>query len=353
MINMDEKNYNYGIAFTKVFLSFCVVCCHYWRLDHLGFYPVSVMNRMRGAAVPIFVIMSFFLTEKIFVDKKVHKMKERVWRLLFPYISWAVLYYLGYKVIDVLLKCLGFSRGGVSAGYTYKDLLWQIAFGSDRYLCPQLWYLFDLIVLTVVFGVVFMLCDKYSWQIMMVLGIAALGIQYSGINYRLFGGYEYELRYSTGRLAEVFPLACIGLLLAHSKILERMKGKRISVALICIMVMLVIAYGGLFTSPAEGFGYGGTYLIAYSTIAFIFFYEFPFEKCGTSVRKILKFLSKYSLGVFCIHVGVGYCWNNVLCVYFNWEQNTFLECICIYAICIFISWIISLVPVKYAEQLVE
>ena len=214
---MDE-NYNYGIAFAKAFLSFCVVCCHYWQSDNLGYYPVSVMYRMREAAVPIFIIMSFFLSEKIFVDKKVHKMKERVWRLLFPYISWAILYYLGYRAIDVLLKCSGVSHG-LSIQYTYKDLLWQIIFGSDRYLCPQLWYLFDLIILTVVFRGIFLLCDKHAWHFIIVLGIVALGIQYSGINYRLFGGYEYELRYSTGRLAEVFPLACIGLLLAYSKVL--------------------------------------------------------------------------------------------------------------------------------------
>ena len=119
------------------------------------------------------------------------------------------------------------------------------------------------------------------------------------------------------------------------------------------MTMFAIAYGGLFTSPEKGFGYGGTYLIAYATIVFIFFYEFPFEKMWPSIRKMVRFLSKYSLGVFCIHFGVGYCWNNVFCVYFEWEKNTFLECIWIWAICIFVSWIISLFPVKWAKQLVE
>lgn len=347
-----KKSYNYGIAFAKAFLSFSVVCCHYWHSDNPDYYLVSAMYRIRAVAVPIFMIMSFFLAEKMFVDTKVHKMKERVWRLLFPYITWAVLYYLGYRVIDALLKFAGFSQG-LGIEYTYIDLLWQIVFGSDRYLCPQLWYLFDLIVLTVVFGVIFLLCNKYSWHIIIVLGIVALGIQYFGINYRLFGGYEYELRYSLGRIAEVFPLACIGLLLAHSKVLERIKKEQIWVTLICIVTMLIIAYGGLFTSPEKGFGYGGTYIIAYSTIAFILFYVVPFDKMWISIRKIVRFLSKYSFGVFCIHFGVGYCWNKVFCVYFEWEQNTFWGCIGIYMICIFVSWIISRVPMKYAKQLVE
>lgn len=351
-MEIKGNNYNYGIAFIKVFFSFCVVCCHYWEPDIAGSYFVQMMYRMRAIAVPIFVIMSFFLTEKIFADKDTKKIRKRVWRLLFPHISWAVLYFLGYRIIDVLLKYFGFSIG-LSVSYKFKDLLWQIFFGHSRYLCPPLWYLFALIVINVLLWVIFRYCGRYSWKIIIMLGIAVLWIQYSGINYKLFGGYEFELRYPLGRLAEVFPVACIGLLLAHSKILEKIKNQRVYVVLICIMSMLVIAYGGLFTSPAEGFGYGGTYAIAYSTTAFILFYEFPFEKMWIGIKKTLKFLSKYSFGVFCIHLGVGYCWNNVLCVYFGWERNTFIQCICIYIICIFVSWMISHIPVKYVKQLVE
>lgn len=344
--------YNYSIAFTKMFLSFCVVCCHYWNPENATFYPVVMLRRMCAVAVPIFIIMSFFLTEKIYADENTSKIKGRAWRLIYPYFSWALLYFFGYTILDRILKLIGFEQG-LQLSFTYHDLLWQMAFGSDRFLCPQLWYQFDLIVLTALVWIIFRYLKRYAWQIMIFLGIISYYIQYSGINNKLFGEYEYEVRWSTGRLIEVLPLVCIGLFLANKNFLERIKVHRLYVAVICIISLLIIAYGGLFTTPPDGFGYGGTYIAFYATIAFTLFYQLPFEKLPNIFKKILAFLSKYSFGVFCIHFGVGYCWNAILCPRYGWKYNSFRECIGIYIICIFVSWSISLLPTKYARQIVE
>lgn len=350
-MSVKKDTYNYGIAFTKVFLSFCVVCSHFWNPGDLAYYPVAMLNRMRGAAVPIFVLMAFFLTEKIFVDKNAPKIKIRVERLLVPYLSWPVLYFVGYRVIDVFLKHFGFSLR-LGTGYTWRDLLWQLAFGHEKNLCGHLWYLFDLIVISVAVWILFKCCDKYSWHILILLGIAAVWLQYSGMNYSVFSQYIYEKRYPLGRLAEVFPLACAGLLLAHSNILEKMKRHRVYVVFLCIVTMLMIAYGNIFTS-LEGFGYAGIYLVVYSTLAFICFYEFPFECMGNGIKAVLRFLSKYSLGVYCLHMGVGHCWNRIVCAVTGWRGYTLMGCMAIFAICLFVSWLISRIPVKYAKQLVE
>lgn len=352
IFDRQTDNYNYSVAFMKAFLSFCVVCCHYWHSEHLDFYPVAMLYRMRGVAVPIFVLISFFLTEKMYSEKKVDKFKKRLWRLLFPFFVWGILYFVGYRIIDIILKSIGFEQG-LSIAFNYKDLIWQLIFGSDRYLCPQLWYQFALIVITIVMWIVYRCFCKYSWHIILSLSMIALWLQYSGLNYRLFGEYEYEVRYSTGRVMEVIPLACIGLALVHYGIADKLKQFRYYTLLMCIFGMLITAYGSLFTIPSEGFGYGGTYIIAYAVLAFTAFYMFPFEKLPDMLKAVLKFLSRYSFGVFCIHFGVGYCWNTVLCPVFGWRANTYTECIWIYIICICVSWLMSLIPIKYARQLVE
>ncbi len=272
--------------------------------------------------------------------------------MLYPFFTWGILYFIGYRVIDIILKSLGFEQG-LSISYNYKDLFWQLIFGSDRYLCPQLWYQFDLIVITIVMWIVYRFFGKYSQHIVFTLSIVALWLQYSGLNYSLFGKYEYEVRYSTGRVMEVIPLAYIGLAFVHYGIADKLKQYRYYCFIMCILGMLITAYGGLFTTPLEGFGYGGTFIIVYAVLAFMLFYLFPFEKLPVMLKTVLRFLSTYSFGVFCLHFGVGYCWNNVLCSVFGWSANTYGECIWIYIICICVSWLISLIPTKYAKQLVE
>ena len=194
---------------------------------------------------------------------------------------------------------------------------------------------------------------KCSRHIILSLSIIALCLQYSGLNYQLFGEYEYEVRYSTGRIMEVIPFACMGLALGQYGTDDKLKQYRYYILIMCIFGMLITAYGGLFTTPPKGFGYGGTYIIAYAVLAFMAFYMFPFEKLPDMLKAVLRFLSRYSFGVYCIHFGVGYCWNTVLCPVFGWKSNTYIECIWIYIISICISRLISIIPIKYAKQLVE
>ena len=59
-----------------------------------------MMNRMRGAAVPIFILMSFYLMEKTFFDANADKIKKRAWRLLFPYFSCSIYTILLHEIIE-------------------------------------------------------------------------------------------------------------------------------------------------------------------------------------------------------------------------------------------------------------
>ena len=45
-----KQKYNYSIAFIKVFMSFCVICCHFWATGDPSLYPVSMMHRIRDVA---------------------------------------------------------------------------------------------------------------------------------------------------------------------------------------------------------------------------------------------------------------------------------------------------------------
>ena len=345
----QTNEYNYGIAFLKAFFSFCVVCCHFWTREGRS-YPASILGRMCENAVPVFFMISFYLSAQIFINTDKAKMHKRFRRLIFPYFAWGFIYYFGYLICDLILKTVGI-KNGLSIDFTVRDLLWQLAFGSDRYLCPQLWFQFDLIVLTALFWIVFRYSKKHSVRIVIALIVMSLAFQYSGLNIRLFGALAYEVRFSTGRIAEVLPLACIGFLLAYTEILKPITAHRLFCCIMCIFSMFTIASGDLFTR-SEGFGYGGTYMIAYSTAVFILFNTLSFTFLPAVAKKVIKALSKYSLGVFCIHYGIGHRMDNLLAKT-GININSFVKCIIIYFISLLVSRAISIIPSKYAKQLVS
>ena len=151
----------------------------------------------------------------------------------------------------------------------------------------------------------------------------AFWLQYSGINYALFGSHEYKVKYTAGRLLEVLPFASLGLIMAEkAEMVEALKGNRAFAFLVGTISLLIVGHEDLFTTPPGSFGYGGTYIAVYAVLTCFVFCTFPFEKLPSTTKSIIAFLSQYSAGVYFIHFGVGLFWNNVLCVVFGWRENT-------------------------------
>ena len=351
-MNMDKtKDYNYSIAFMRAFFSFCVICAHFYIAARPEFYPSALLIRMSGIAAPIFFMISLFLTSKKYTDKDSIKIGKRLWRLYLPQVVWAVIYYLGYKVVFY-----GFGFAGIHVDhlfrYGWEDLLWQIGFGSDRALCPQFWYQFDLIVITILCYLVYRLAGKHGITVMTVIGVLAIIMQYSGLNYFLFCRFEYELWYPLGRFAEVMPFAVIALHLGSSGVLNRNGKLKLILIAICIAVMAAVTFTSFIPDPKDGFSYGGINKLLYGVCAFVVLYLMPFDKLPDVGKKVLKFLAKYSFGVFCIHMGIGYCTDFILCPLNKWKNGTLIECILVYLVSLLLSWLISLFPGKFSKQIV-
>ncbi|MCR5398226.1 MAG: hypothetical protein K6E68_01685, partial [Lachnospiraceae bacterium] len=102
----------------------------------------------------------------------------------------------------------------------------------------------------------------------------------------------------------------------------------------------------------EGFGYGGVYNIVYSIMIFVLFTSLPISLFHPVIRKILRFASKYSMGVFCAHFAVGKILN-ILLLYFDIKIEPFLKCLVIFLICLFVSSVLSIIPTRFTKQLVE
>lgn len=123
-----EDSYNYGAAVLKIIMSFEVVLCHYWLFENISDIPVylRIFNRLRMLAVPTFMIMSFYFLTNSALTKDIRVFKARIGRLLSPYIGWAVIYYIGYLILERIFDIE--LVGGI------QDLICQLLFGNQVYI---------------------------------------------------------------------------------------------------------------------------------------------------------------------------------------------------------------------------
>lgn len=82
----EEKKYNYGILILRLLLTLAVILNHFWDVENPG--VLKPMYLLRSCAVPTFMLLSFFLTEKAISAPSVVNLKKRIARLATPFFVW-------------------------------------------------------------------------------------------------------------------------------------------------------------------------------------------------------------------------------------------------------------------------
>lgn len=144
----------------------------------------------------------------------------------------------------------------------------------------------------------------------------------------------------------MLPYAATGVIFGYYNIIEKIKNKKYKVIIISLILMLGIAIWNCdhIRIPA-GFGYQGMKLWVLSVGIVIMFSTLPNKIFGNKISKIIKTISKYSLGIYCSHIAVGKILNLYLEQY-GINTKTFYDCILIWLISYIVSWTISKIPVK-------
>ena len=126
---IEKKEFNYGLALLRTLMCFEVVLCHFWTSDDSKFLiPFSLL---KGLAVPVFMFLSFFLTEHTFLNYDKMKAQKRVWRVIYPQIGWAIIYHLGYMIGEFAVKDIDIN---------FTDLFWQMFTGHSPRLNASMWF---------------------------------------------------------------------------------------------------------------------------------------------------------------------------------------------------------------------
>lgn len=338
-----KKDYNYGLALLRIILCFEVVMCHFFYESTMKSLVLFPLAKLRSFAAPTFFFLSFYLVSNKLDGANKDYIVNRTKRIIIPFTLWNIVYWILFNVVKII-----FDLGQL---YGLKELLLQVLFGHCYN--PPMWFMWDMAVVTILFWVSLSLNSKYKAIGDITLFVICLGcvaLQYSKINYGVFWNLPTEIKYSIGRVAEMIPIAYIAYLCSTK--LRNIFEKR-SCSLIGIVVSIILVYVLREHSYiVESFGYAGIVVMLITFLQVLFFYSLPFYILPTAVLNVIKNISQYTMGIYCLHFLVGTIINQ-LYMSKGIETYTITECILIFAICFIICFALSKTKIKYVEMMIK
>lgn len=335
---MNRKSYNYGLALLRIWMCFEVVLDHFWIHDTYT-WP-NPLAEYGSAAVPIFMIMSFFFTDIEDASKNVKTIRTRIGRIMIPQAFWAVV----YCIILLILHDINWQS-------FFPDLILQCIFGHS--VNQSMWFQFDLLVMTVLVLIYFKYQSKISNLCIPVLILLSLTAEYMGANSYIFGRLPEQISFPMGRICEMIPFVIIGIMLQKCRpILERLKKHAAFLCMYLLAVVVFILVFMPFSSVKYSFGYGGIHLIIIGTITFMIFYFWPVSSLPNWSLRVIRFASNYTLGIYCVHRLVERMLH--MTPIYTWsDDHSFIYCILIFLIGLIISWLIDMIFGKRLKNVVR
>lgn len=336
---------NYGLEILRAWMCFEVVLHHFWNEERCTSPAGVFFIVFKEAAVPVFMLMSFFFTEKMFVGQNFKKFFQRLFRLLFPHVVWTAVYFLLYSAVDFLFN----SRlaGGLSG------LLEQLFFGTA--FNSTMWFQVHLVILTVLFFLIFRLNGVVAHCIV----VAGVLFSFAG-QYVLFRGFlvlDGSVHTFLGRLFNMFVMACVGFYASYFELpqrLERFVHKKPAVQIVAYAVLFsAIAVLAVIRRCFEPIVWAGNFLLACEALfLFLLFYLIPFDFMPEKMRGNVMNATRFTMGIYVLHRLVAKV-PFILLDRLGFPTRRFWECVLIYLICYGMSFLISRIPGRFPKLLVE
>ena len=301
----------YGIEILRMILCFWVITHHYLGRKIKSKYKIIDYYYH----VPTFFFLSFYLNYKIFILKNIIKIKQRFERLIISYII--------IPIIFLIIKffSLGFLKN-----------IRRILFGlfmqyiTGLYIYDHLWFVQNLIIYTIVFGIIFIFFKKNSLFILQMLAIILYWLKCYGIVNKIFYNTQSYLR-SFKNIAIMMPIAISGIILGHIEIMKKLIKLRIKFIIFSVIIFYFIYNFNFF---------GEISLNLVSISLFTLFSLIPFEKIkNKTIIKIIIIITRYTGGIYYFQKII-----QISIFKFSYfRRRTFLSCIIIYIFGYFICMI--------------
>ncbi len=295
-------NRNIVIEFLRIIMAVLVIGNHTASFEYFeNFAPF--LGFLKRTAVPTFIMISSYLTSEYFFSKSLTFKPfviSRLKRLYTPVLAWSLVYCLANLMFMAASSRIGGKTLPEYQIVNLPNIAWQLFFGHS--ISAIGYYFIDLLWLNLFFYVVMTKTVKTNIIVCTALILVSFLVQYSRINYLLFGDMDYRVRFTLGRFIEFVPYFSAGLLLNRYK----RYGKQFDPQKALSYCAIIAAYGlGYYFSavdnPAYGFGYNGFGLFLATVLVLYFSLTLDIFKSERSAA-VITGLSQLTLGVFCVHL---------------------------------------------------
>ncbi len=330
----NAEKIDLNLALLRMLMCFGVILAHCWNQKGYDSIIFAPFKEIQILAAPVFMVLAFYFSASLYTSHKKSKLNHRMIRLLIPHIGWALIYWIIFFLIEQT---------------PITELFWQIFTGSSTVLNPTMWFQVVLIIYTLLFWFLFDHLDEKSASIIIItLSLLCFILEFSGFNYSLFRELRFELKYTFGRLVELFPYAALGYLLKRFEVLKSLKKYRYPVLIISFL-LLPLPYLVEFPT-CKGLGYAGIIILYWAILMIVFFEMLPFEKLSTPFKKTIIYVTSYTSGIYCCHRLVFYLLNRI---FSSISFDRFSGCILIYALSYLLCHLIDLIPNRKTKSLVS
>ena len=318
-----NKKINLGLEILRMIMSFWVIMSHYYKPKNNIAFNIIIMHSFH---VPTFFIMSFYFLYPNLSQRKLEKIKNRLEKLIIPYIIYP---FLNWIIQNLLYILYNDERLKIS----FANLLLQWLIGREFF--AVLWFHFNLILLTIGFYIIsFLFKDNYL-TILQILAFFSLIISISNLNYDYFNKYRHEIKFSIGLFAETIPLAVTGLTISSFDIINKIKYFRFRAITFSFAFLIMLFKYNIFNN-VKGFGKQGFMYIIGGSLFFILFSLFPLDNIKKNAKKIVRHITNFTPGIYMLHTKIFQILKKRLDLI---KKQTFLGCIIIYLFSYLTSWI--------------
>lgn len=241
-------------------------------------------------AVPLFMVLSFYLNGEHFLERgkvSYELIKKRLKRIIFPLVFWSIIAF-SVNIEQVSIE----------------NLIRQLVFG--HVVNVPLYFLSLLFFYTIIFSVVTLIPNKIRIYIIFWTFLVAIFLEQSNTNFHTFNNFPYYEKYTLGRFVELIKFASIGLILYSygDKLSALIKKSGLSKTLVLIFSILIALTINKYKSylSSSGFGYSGFTTAMYTSGIFMLILLMRKIKFYAIVDKSLNFLGRYSFGIYCSHL---------------------------------------------------
>ena len=337
-INKD-KGFGVGVAILRCYMALIVVLTH---LSERMLTPVGGLLRLfDGFHVPVFMLLSFLMCAKYFLEPTKELIIKRVLRIVIPFFFWGIMGFISMLIIW---------------NVKIDTLLWQLLVGLPAN--SSLWFLAVTLWIAVIFWLIRLVSNKKVFIIVIsVIGVLAIASQYTGLNFLLFDKLPNSPRFAIGRILEMMPYAAMGILVSFLlPIIKRFGLKEHLIIFISagiILAGLLMFDRFIYKDRPQGFGYSGIFMLvgAFFLVTSAFTNPLNFITNHT-FKSVIKWITSFTLGVFCMHLVLGPFLEMVF-IALSLEIKTGIIGVVTYLVCYLISFLIYLIPCKYTKQLVS